>query len=206
MSAVTRASTLHPPSLWDAELVAARVVDTRLRVRLRLNAAFSLGSAAVAAVAASQVASILGLDGAWPIRAVAGGLGVYSLALLWGASRANPALVAWGRVAAVADAAWVLGSIVWMVSGPLPGRGAVLLAVMAVPVGSLAVAQWRAARSAAVEGELAGRAPALEAVRIEVTSELEAARLWSAVDDHALFGSLASNLRDVVIVSGTGEG
>jgi hypothetical protein len=190
--------------LWAPDAVEARLRDTRLRNLLRVNSAFSAVSGAVGAALPGRVARALNIEAAWVVRAVGLGLILYAVDLLVVAALRHTRLVPLGRVVAGADAAWVVGTAVLVATGAVSEGGAVILGLLAVPVGALAISQWRAVAGTIESG--GDEAPPIEALRVEIVSTADPAALWQAVADHTLFGRLATNLRRVEVTSGEGEG
>ena len=119
--------------------------DRTLRVLLRMNAAFSAVTGAIALVSADRVAHALGIDNVWVVQAIGLGLLVYAIDLVVVASLPRRSLAPLGRLASGADAAWVLGTVALIATGAVTGGGAALLVLLSVPVLALAIGQWRAA-------------------------------------------------------------
>lgn len=131
--------------LWGTDAVESRLPDTWLRKLLRLNAAFSATTGIVGLAAPGRVARTLGVDATWVIRALGVGLVLYAVDLLVVATLRHRRLVPLGRAASAADAAWVAGTGVVVATGAVSTGGALVLVLLAIPVGALAAMQWRAA-------------------------------------------------------------
>lgn len=194
---------------WDDAWLNAVVAVTALRGRLRMNAMFSATCGVVILRWASWLSDQLGTDRPGVVRVVGVILVGYSIGLL--AVAASP----WARLrrlailVVAADAVWVAGSAVALVVGAVDGStGAVLVASTGAVVCGLAIAQASAlARASRLVGYLdrpLDSAPPIEAIRVERRSGISPSRLWNAVADHELFGTLARNLDRVEVVSGDG--
>lgn len=109
------------------------------RRALRANAVYSVGSGAVALLAAGPLARLMAID-AWVVMAVGPGLLAYGL-LAWRTSRRAPAAVLLGFAAA--DGGWVIGTLVLLLAFPeaVSGAGAVLLGAVALAVGLFGMVQ-----------------------------------------------------------------
>lgn len=117
---------------------------TDLRRLFRANAAFSLTTGAIAAIASGPVADFLGLDQPWLVRVV--GLGLVAFAgLLVVTSRQSPELLkAAAPAISAGDLGWVVATVV--IIGWLSVEGALLMATIAVLVLALGIGQYRAGR------------------------------------------------------------
>ncbi len=104
-----------------------------LRRSLQLDGVASGLCGVLLLAAAGPVASLMGLDGPGIARAVGALFVVYAGTLLWNAARVT---VSRGRAlaAVVLNAAWVLGSVVVIVDGPLTPLGNVAVAAVAAAV------------------------------------------------------------------------
>lgn len=130
--------------LWATGTVEARRSHIRLRNLLRLNAAFSAATGLIGVAAPETVARAVGIEPALAVRGIGGGLVLYAVDLVIAAAFRRRWLVRFGRGASVADAGWVLASGIAVATGAVSAAGALVLALLALPVGALAVAQWRA--------------------------------------------------------------
>jgi ABC-2 type transport system ATP-binding protein len=100
---------------------------------------------------------------------------LYSVALVVVVALRHRRLVPLGRAVAVADAAWVVGTVGLVAAGAVTGQGAALLGLLALPVAELAIGQWRAAGTVRPHMprlrdafEAAGRDPAPCAIAFEL--------------------------------------
>jgi hypothetical protein len=106
---------------------------TFLRRSLRLDGIASGLCGALLLLAAGPISTLIGLPGPGLARAVGAGLLVFAAALLWNAARAT---VSRGEAigAVVLNIAWVLGSAVVIVDGPLTLVGNLAVAAVAAAV------------------------------------------------------------------------
>jgi hypothetical protein len=109
-----------------------------LRRSLQLDGVASGLCGAVLLFAAQPISTLFGLSTSGVARVVGGLLLVYAAALLWNASRL---IVSRGEtlLAVVLNAAWVLGSLVVVVDGPLTLIGNAAVAAVAAAVLGFAV-------------------------------------------------------------------
>jgi hypothetical protein len=109
-----------------------------LRRSLQLDGVASGLCGAVLLFAAQPISTLFGLSTSGVARVVGGLLLVYAAALLWNASRLT---VSRGEtlLAVVLNAAWVLGSLVVVVDGPLTLIGNAAVAAVAAAVLGFAV-------------------------------------------------------------------
>ena len=109
-----------------------------LRRSLQLDGVASGLCGAVLLLAAQPISTLFGLSTSGVARVVGGLLLVYAVALLWNASRLT---VSRGEtlLAVVLNAAWVLGSLVVVVDGPLTLIGNAAVAAVAAAVLGFAV-------------------------------------------------------------------
>lgn len=118
----------------------------RLRTLLRIDSVVCLGPSAVIAAFAGPVADALGTGHVTWLRALGIGLIVYAIGLVL-ASRANDRVVAVaGAETSIADAAWVLGTIVLIAAGAFSTSGVAIAAVAALPPAWLSVSKTLARR------------------------------------------------------------
>ena len=118
----------------------------RLRTLLRVDSAICLGGGAAMAVFAGPLADALGTGHVNVLRAFGIGMVAYGVGLVL-ASRANTRVVATAGVeTAIADALWVLGTIVLIALGAFSATGAAIAAVAALPVAWLGVSKTLARR------------------------------------------------------------
>lgn len=130
--------------------IIRHVAVTRLRNRLRLNAAVSLATGAATIMLARSIDPAVSVDGTGLVRVVGGGLIVFAIGLVvLAGARYRRLLVGAGAVIA-ADALWVAAAGVVSVTATMSARGEMLLGASAVLVGVLAVLQVRALATARV--------------------------------------------------------
>jgi hypothetical protein len=119
----------------------------RLRALLKLDSAICLiGGVAVIAFAAA-LADRLGVDNSVAVRFVGVFLVVYGSVLALLARAKAPVVKIAGRLTALADASWVLGTVALVAVGVLSAGGDIIVAVAAIPVAALGVAKVAALRS-----------------------------------------------------------
>jgi hypothetical protein len=106
---------------------------TFLRRSLQLDGIASGLTGALLLAGAQPVAALIGLSAPGVARAVGAGLVLFAAALLWNAARAR---VSRGEVVAavVLNAAWVVGSVLLIVDGPLTPIGNAAVAAVAAAV------------------------------------------------------------------------
>ena len=112
--------------------------STFLRRSLQLDGLASGLCGALLLVAAPTIAGHFGVAGTGIPRAVGAGLLVFAAALLWNATRARVSRVEAFFTVAL-NAAWVVGSLILVVDGPLTVIGNVAVAVIAAAVLGFAV-------------------------------------------------------------------
>ncbi len=133
----------------DAQIVQSTPKTGPLRTALRANTVFSLLSGLVFTLDSAALANLTGIQPPLVFILVGLPLAVYGL-LLWmlaSQSELNPNLI---RGVIIADAIWVAGSIVLLLSGwlPLTAAGKWLVALLADAVAVLAVLQYLGLRRA----------------------------------------------------------
>ncbi len=124
---------------------------TSLRTTLKSNAIFTAGSAALLIIAAGPIGDLLGTDRTGLIRVVGILLGVFAVDVaLLGRARADR-LVPGALAVAVADVAWVVGSVVTIALGWYSSAGTVAVLGAAAVVAGFAFLElrfWRRASRA----------------------------------------------------------
>ena len=125
--------------------------ETRLRVRLRQNAAFSGAGGVAAAAGCVPLADAMGVGQWWLLLAV--GLGLLGFAaIVWiAASRPIPALLTDALEISIADALWVIGSAVVVALGVFSALGAILMLGQAAVVAFFGVTQAHHRRATAAQ-------------------------------------------------------
>lgn len=176
----------------------ARRAATRLRNTLRLNAAFSTLTGALAVIAGGPVADLLGVDEVWAVRATGALLLGFAGSVLVVASLRTGLLDRLSLVVSLADLGWVLGSVGVIALGWFSTGGAIAVAVVAVLVGELGLTQLRrrarlraAVTDAATDLE---ESPPIEIIELRRGSDHSVEELWPVITDHALYARLALNL------------
>jgi hypothetical protein len=121
----------------DSTLVAVQ----RLRNVLRVNTVFSIISGVAVAASSSWLARQLGDLPTWLVAG--GGLGVVGFGCVVLAISAADAAMVWrgGRLIALADAMWVVASILAVILGDLSTAGASVVAGVAVVITAIAAAE-----------------------------------------------------------------
>jgi hypothetical protein len=121
--------------------------DSLLRRTLRANSLFSGISGLAFIVAARPIALFLGLDAPFILIVIGGGLLLYALALWFNAGR-HPISSPFVRAAIIADAAWVVGSLIILLTDwfPLTPAGWWAVAIVADLVAIFAVVQFYSLR------------------------------------------------------------
>lgn len=127
----------------------------RLRLLLRADSATCIASGVATAVLARSLARDLGVHttaavhASVAVRAVGVFLVGYGVVLALLARAAPRTVEAAGRLTAVADAAWVLATIVLMSVNAFSSGGDIVMLVAALPVAALGAAKVAALRSGA---------------------------------------------------------
>ena len=101
--------------------------EDRLRTRLRQNALFSAAGGAIAAAACVPLADAMGVDQWWLVLAI--GIGLLGFAaLVWiAAGRPADKLVGEALEISIADALWVIGSVVVVALGVFSATGVAVM-------------------------------------------------------------------------------
>jgi hypothetical protein len=119
----------------------------RLRVLLRIDSAVCLVGGGAVTVFAGSVADGLGLDRTVGVRSVGLFLVGYGIVLA-ALARANPRTVELaGRLTALADASWLVGTVALIGAGAFSSGGDIIMALAAIPVAGLGVGKVLALRS-----------------------------------------------------------
>lgn len=143
---------MHTTTVTDrspAEVSAPEAV-ARLRLVLRTNAATSLLTGMIALLAGPWVSRELGIDHVAGTRALGAGLVAFALGVLAIARMDPRRLLPESLLVSVADAAWVLGTVVVVAGGVLTTAGDVVAIVVALAVADFCAAQlWFRARAVA---------------------------------------------------------
>ncbi|MEM7288675.1 MAG: hypothetical protein AAF480_20195 [Actinomycetota bacterium] len=123
--------------------------ETRLRVRLRQNAAFSALGGVIASVACVPLSDAMGVGGQWWVL-LAAGLGLLGFAaLVWlAASRPTAKLIGESLEISIADASWVTGSVVVVALGVFSAFGVIVMLAQATVVAFFGATQARYRREA----------------------------------------------------------
>lgn len=124
---------------WLSRLGAAPEVT--LRRALVTNSQFSCLGGVAALVFGDQLAEMMDVN-AWLVRIVGACLLVFALDVWFVSRRGVQQLVPLAKLISASDAAWVLGTIVVIVSGLVSGVGMVLLGVVGLAVADFAIVQW----------------------------------------------------------------
>lgn len=126
----------------------------RLRLALRLNAATSLIGGLLALVAGSWVSRELGIDHVVATRVIGAGLVVFAVDVASIARAPRPRLLRDTLLVSAADVAWVIATIVVLLTGILSTTGVRVAVVLGLGVADFAVVQlWL--QSAAVSADRA---------------------------------------------------
>lgn len=111
------------------------------------NAIFSLLSAAIFVLGGGAIASLAGLPSPLPLQLVGAGLLPFGVYLLWLARR-DELTRRDGRIVALLDAEWVLGTAILLLGWPelMNATGHVVAVGIAAVVGGFAIWQWAGAQ------------------------------------------------------------
>ena len=120
----------------------------RLRFVLRANATFSFASGTAALLGGSWISRVFGIDHVLLTRLLGAGLLGFA-ALVMAISRLDePRLRTEAALVSAADAAWVLGTVVVLLTGSLSTAGNVVMAVVALVVADFGATQlWFRSRA-----------------------------------------------------------
>lgn len=119
----------------------ARWAGDRMRVVLRMNAAFSALTSAILLAFPRPLAEWLEIP-TWLLVAIGGGVAVFAAYVAWAGSR-EPLVPAHVRFSAFADMAWVAGAaVVVLVPDALSAGGKVALVLVSLPVLDLGCLEW----------------------------------------------------------------
>ena len=119
----------------------------RLRLPLRLNAAFSLVSGAALLVAGGPLGSLMDVDQVWLLRLIGVGVVLFGVDVWFVASRPTGHLVQHSAMVTAADFAWVAATVVVIALGLVNTAGAVLCVAVALAVDGFGTAQFFARRA-----------------------------------------------------------
>lgn len=132
----------------------------RLRVLLHIDSAICLvGGVAVVALA-SPLAADLDIDGTIVVRSVGVCLVGYGIVLALLARATTRTVTMAGRLTAVADACWLLGTVALIAADAFSARGDLIVTVAAIPVAALGLGKVTTLRSSAAEPERTTRSTA----------------------------------------------
>jgi hypothetical protein len=115
----------------------------RLRRTLRANAAFSTAGGTTALVAGPWVSRTLGVDHVALTRVLGVGLLGFAVIVLATARADATRLLRDSLLVSLADALWVLGTAVVVMTGALTPTGDVVAVILAVAVADFGTAQYR---------------------------------------------------------------
>jgi hypothetical protein len=115
-----------------------------LRALLRLDAIACAASGAVAVLAASPVADLVGVDTTGWVRGIGAFLVVYGAALAVAAVAPLAVVRAVASTSAAGDALWVAATLVLVATGAFSAAGVVVVLAMAAVVATLGVLKARA--------------------------------------------------------------
>ena len=138
------------PRSNDGDARAHAAVDqaaNRLRIPLRLNAAFSLVSGAVLLVAGGPIGSLMDVDQVWLLRLIGVIVALFGADVWFVGSRPTRQLIQHSAMITAADFAWVAATVVVIALGVVNTAGAVLCGAVAVAVEGFGTAQLLARRS-----------------------------------------------------------
>jgi uncharacterized membrane protein HdeD (DUF308 family) len=120
----------------------------RLRLVLAANAAFSVVGGAIALLAGSWVSRDLGIDHVALTRILGAGLVLFGVAVALVSRASERRMVPESLLISLADAAWVVGTVVVVASGVLTTSGNVVASLIALAVADFGVSQlWFRSRS-----------------------------------------------------------
>lgn len=114
-----------------------------LRSVLATNAVFSGLAGAVLAATAGPIADRVGVDPAWPVRAVGLALMVFALDVALVARAPQRWLVRGGKAILGADVAWLAGTAAVLAAGWFSPFGVGAALVTASVVAGFAIGEWR---------------------------------------------------------------
>jgi hypothetical protein len=115
--------------------------DRRLRLVLRSNALTSGFGGLVAVAAPARLDEVLGTGHPGWVRIVGAGLVAFAGIVALVSRASTPLVVRLAPMISVADASWVVGTILTIAAGWYSNAGAVLMASVAAMVGGFSIAQ-----------------------------------------------------------------
>jgi len=190
--------------------LAARIAATKLRNVLRVNTELSLVTGIAGLAAGGPVANLLGVEQVWLIRLLGAGLLVFAVVVFIVAGSPTKTLRTWSAEISIADLGWVAGTALVIGLGWLSTRGAIVMAIIALIVLALSVAQLRARSrlvAAAAETDVGlDESPPIEIQTLNREVKGTPAELWPVISDHALYAELALNLKAAENVTPNGPG
>lgn len=120
--------------------------ERRLRLVLRSNALTSGLGGLVAVAAPRWLDELLGTGHPGWVRLVGAGLVAFAGVVVWVSRASSPVLVRLAPLISVADAFWVVGTILTIAAGWYSSAGAVLMASVAAMVTGFSIAQAKLAK------------------------------------------------------------
>jgi len=115
----------------------------RLRLVLAANAVFSMTSGLIALVAGSWMSRTLGIDHVVLTRILGAGLVLFGTAVGLLSRLAENRLVPGALVVSIADASWVVGTVLVVATGVLTGAGNMIAIAVGLVVADFGAAQYR---------------------------------------------------------------
>ena len=128
----------------------------RLRALLGIDSVTCVVGGVALTAFAGGLADGLGVDSTVAVRSVGGFLIVYGVVLAVLASATPRTVELAGRITALADASWVLATVVLIAADTFSAGGDVIVAVAAIPVAALGIGKLAALRSSSRRPVYAG--------------------------------------------------
>lgn len=162
-----------------------------LRTLLRANALFASATGLTAIALTGPIAELIGVGEHRLVSATGGGLLLFAVGLVIASGAPTSKLIHAGRLISLADALWVVGTVVLVASADLPASGNLVLGIIAAIVASFAILQMRATKL--VDGTTPN-----QVVELSKVLDGKAEDVWAVVIDHETYGQLAPNLSKVI--------
>jgi len=160
-----------------------------LRRALALNCLFSLSCGLAGLLNGGAVAETLGALPAWLISAIGAGLILFAGGIAWTLRRLR---IGWALLISGLDLMWVLGTLpLTLIPGLLTDQGAGVVALIALAVGTLGIAQLLGIRAMLKDGAPDGQYRHC----IRVRSAAPPDRLWPIVRDLGNIAQYSASLK-----------
>lgn len=131
----------HAEIMTATQTRTVRSAESTLRKVLLANTEFSIATGLAGLIFGAPIAETLGVDQVWLIRLLGTGLLGFAGVVFLISRSPQPVLQQWSGEISHADFGWVIGTVVIIALGWLSRTGAIIMAVIAVAVLALGLAQ-----------------------------------------------------------------